>query len=140
MCSQLRQRPRRNSSDSVETSSSSEEVIHSDSLKKGALNSALTELRGLVHDLLRKEAKGACLSCGSDANEKIRMEVLVHKTQEQNEKLERRLKELEDLGKRKDDEILDVKSKVNNCITIMLDNCVSQDDTSNEALKKGVDA
>ena len=39
LCSQLRQRPRRNSNDSVETSSSSEKVIHSDSLKKGALNS-----------------------------------------------------------------------------------------------------
>ena len=35
LCSQLRQRPRRNSNDSNETSSSSEEVIHSDSLKKG---------------------------------------------------------------------------------------------------------
>ena len=112
LCSQLRQRPRRNSNDSIETSSSSEEVIHSDSLKKGALNSALTELRGLVHDLLRKEAKGACLSCGADSNEKIRMEVQLHKTTEQNEKLERRLKEQENLGKQKDDEILDVKSKV----------------------------
>ena len=112
LCSQLRQRPRRNSSDSVETSSSSEEIIHSDSLKKGALDSALTELRGLVHDLLRKEAKGACLSCGADSNDKIRMEVQLHKTQEANEKLERRLKEMEDLSKRKDDEILDVKSKV----------------------------
>jgi len=112
LCSQLRQRPRRNSNDSVETSSSSEEVIHSDSLKKGALNSALTELRGLVHDLLRKEAKGACLSCGADSNEKIRMEVQLHKTTEQNEKLERRLKERENLGKQKDDEILDVKSKL----------------------------
>ena len=81
--------------------------------QQGALNDALTELRGLVHDLLRKEAKGACLSCGADSNEKIRMEVAIHKTQEKNEKLERRLKELEDLGKRKDDEILDVKSKVN---------------------------
>ena len=40
------------------------------------------------------------------------MEVKIHKTQEENEKLERRLKEVEDLGKRKDDEILDVKSKV----------------------------
>ena len=70
------------------------------------------ELKGLVHDLLRKEAKGACLACGADTNEKLRMEVKIHKTQEENEKLERRLKELEDLGKRKDDEILDVKSKV----------------------------
>ena len=117
LCSQLRQRPRRNSNDSVETSSSSEEVIHSDSLKKGALNSALTELRGLVHDLLRKEAKGACLSCGADSNEKIRMEVQLHKTTEQNEKLERRLKERENLGKQKDDEILDVKSKVGSILS-----------------------
>ena len=78
----------------------------------GALDSALTELRGLVHDLLRKEAKGACLSCGADSNEKIRMEVQLHKTTEQNEKLERRLKEQEHLGKAKDDELLDIKSKV----------------------------
>ena len=120
LCSQLRQRPRRNSNDSVETSSSSEEVIHSDSLKKGALNSALTELRGLVHDLLRKEAKGACLSCGADSNEKIRMEVQLHKTTEQNEKLERRLKERENLGKQKDDEILDVKSKVGSILSFLL--------------------
>ena len=40
------------------------------------------------------------------------MEVQLHKTTEQNEKLERRLKEQENLGKQKDDEILDVKSKV----------------------------
>ena len=83
------------------------------SLKNGALNSALLELRGLVHDLLRKEAKGACLACGADSNEKIRMEIQLHKTAEQNEKLERRLKEAQDLAKRKDDEILDFKSKVN---------------------------
>ena len=81
-------------------------------LSREKLNSAMIELKGLVHDLLRKEAKGACLACGADSNEKIRMEVQLHKTQEQNEKLERRLKEVEDLGKRKDDEILDIKSKV----------------------------
>ena len=112
LCSQLRQRTRRNSNDSLETSSSSEEIVHPDSLKSGSLSSAMHELKGLVHDLLRKEAKGACLACGADTNEKLRMEVKIHKTQEENEKLERRLKELEDLGKRKDDEILDVKSKV----------------------------
>jgi len=111
LCSQLRQRTRRNSNDSLETSSSSEEIVHPDSLKSGSLTSAMHELKGLVHDLLRKEAKGACLACGADTNEKIRMEVKIHKTQEENEKLERRLKEVEDLGKRKDDEILDVKSK-----------------------------
>jgi hypothetical protein len=109
---QLRQRTRRNSTDSNQTSSSSEEILHPDSLKAGALNSALQELRGLVHDLLRKEAKGACLACGSDTSEKIRMEIQLHKTQELNEKMERRLKEQDDLAKRKDDEILDLKSKV----------------------------
>ena len=62
--------------------------------------------------MLRKEAKGTCLACGADSNDKIRMEVQLHKTQEQNEKLERRLKEQEDLNKRKDDELLEVKSKV----------------------------
>ena len=41
------------------------------------------------------------------------MEIQIHKTQEHNEKLERRLKEQEDLNKRKDDELLEVKSKVN---------------------------
>jgi len=112
LCSQLRQRTRRNSNESVETSSSSEEILHTDSIKSGALNSALHELRGLVHDLLRKEAKGACLACGADSNDKIRMEVQLHKTQEQNEKLERRLKEQEDLNKRKDDELLEAKSKL----------------------------
>ena len=96
----------------METSSSSEEILHTDSIKSGALNSALHELRGLVHDLLRKEAKGACLACGADSNDKIRMEVQLHKSQEQNEKLERRLKEQEDLNKRKDDELLEAKSKV----------------------------
>ena len=52
------------------------------------------------------------MACGADSNDKIRMEVQLHKTQEQNEKLERRLKEQEDLNKRKDDELLEVKSKV----------------------------
>ncbi len=112
ICSQLRQRTRRNSSESVETTSSSEEVGHSSALKPGSLDSALQELRGLVHDLLRKEAKGTCLSCGADSNDKIRMEVQLHKTQEQKEKLERRLKDAEDQNKRKDDEILELISKL----------------------------
>ena len=59
LCSQIRQsRTRRNSNESIETSSSSEEILHPDSLTAGALNSALHELRGLVHDMLRKESKG----------------------------------------------------------------------------------
>ncbi len=33
------------------------------------------ELRGLLHDLLRKESKGACISCGGDSNERLRLEV-----------------------------------------------------------------
>jgi hypothetical protein len=38
------------------------------------------ELKGLLHDLLRKEAKGSCITCGADVNEKLRLEVREHKT------------------------------------------------------------
>lgn len=112
LCGQLRQRTRRNSGDSVATSSSSDELLHPDSLKTGMLNQGLQELRGLVHDLLRKEAKGACLACGADTNEKIRLEIQLHKTTEQYEKMQRVLKQQEDASKKKDDEILDLKSKL----------------------------
>ncbi len=40
----------------------------------------LQELKGLLHDLLRKEAKGSCITCGADVNEKLRLEVREHKT------------------------------------------------------------
>ena len=119
ICGQLRRREkqRRNSSDSlgvdtVSSSSSSDEPTTANSVKAGHLGGAVQELRGLVHDILRKEAKGACLACGGDRDEKLRLEVQLHKTTEAKEKLERVQKQKEDEAKRKDEEILDLKSKV----------------------------
>ena len=66
----------------------------------------------MLHDLLRKESKGACLSCGGDANEKLRLEVQLHKATEAKEKAERSIKQMEDEAKRKDEEIMELKSKV----------------------------
>merc|ERR1719234_2985734 len=64
MCSLLRQRgsggkQRRNSTDSLETTSSSEEPRASQ-VRVGLLHEVMQELKGLLHDILRKEAKGSC--------------------------------------------------------------------------------
>merc|ERR1719187_3104200 len=66
MCAILRQRgkQRRNSSDSLDTTSSSEEG--GATLRAGLLAATLQELKGLLHDILRKEAKGCCPACGAD--------------------------------------------------------------------------
>ena len=79
MCAILRQRgkQRRNSSDSLDTTSSSEEPV---SVKAGLLQTVMQELKGLLHDILRKEAKGSCPSCGADVNDRIKLEVQLHKT------------------------------------------------------------
>ena len=65
-----------------------------------------------MHDLLRREAKGACLACGGDANERLRLEVQLHKGTEAREKAERRMKAMGEEAKRKDEEILELKGKV----------------------------
>jgi len=106
----LRQRgkQRRASGDSVETTSSSEEV----NISVGTLTAVLQELKGLLHDLLRVEAKGTCLTCGADSNQKIKLEVELHRTQESHEKLERQLKQHEESAKKRDDEIRDLMSKL----------------------------
>ncbi|XP_059090852.1 bicaudal D-related protein homolog [Tigriopus californicus] len=118
LCGQLRRREkqRRNSSDSLDnetvSSSSSDEPATAQSMKSGILNGAVQEIRGLIHDLLRKESKGACLACGGDKDEKLRLEIQLHKTTEAKEKLERTLKQNVDDAKRKDDEITQLKSKL----------------------------
>ena len=91
-------------------SSSSDEVQNA--LKAGLLKTVVQELKGLLHDLLRKEAKGSCLSCGADGNERIKLEVQLHKSTENHEKLERRMRQQEDEAKRKAEEIIDLKGKV----------------------------
>ena len=39
-------------------------------LQVGLLQSVMQELKGLLHDILRKEAKGNCLICGADSNDR----------------------------------------------------------------------
>ena len=69
-------------------------------------------MRGLLHDLMRKESKGACLTCGADTNERLRMEVQLHKMTEAKEKLERNMKAKEEEAKKKDEQILDLTSSI----------------------------
>ena len=116
MCSLLRQRgsgkQRRNSTDSLETTSSSEEPRASQ-VRVGLLHEVMQELKGLLHAILRKEAKGTCPSCGADVNDRMKLEIQLHKTQENFEKLERDLKKKEEEAKASDNEIKDLLSKVN---------------------------
>jgi len=121
LCGQLRRREkqRRTSSDSLDvdstvssSSSSTDELTTIASVKPGILNSSVQEMRGLLHDLMRKESKGACLTCGADTNERLRMEVQLHKMTEAKEKLERNMKAKEEEAKKKDEQILDLTSKI----------------------------
>ena len=41
------------------------------SIQPGILNGCVQEMRGLLHDLMRKESKGTCLTCGADTNERL---------------------------------------------------------------------
>ena len=114
MCGILRQRgkQRSRSTDSLDTTSSSEEpqVNH---VKAGLLLDVMQELKGLLHDILRKEAKGSCASCGADVNDRMKLEIQLHKTQENFERMERDLKKKEDESKAREDEIRELMSKVN---------------------------
>jgi len=113
MVATLRQRgkQRRSSSDSLDTTTSSEEPPVSQ-VKVGLLHGVLQELKGLLHDILRKEAKGSCPACGADVNERMKMEIQLHKTQENFEKLERDLKKKEEESKARENEIKDLLSKL----------------------------
>jgi len=113
MCGILRQRgkQRRNSSDSLDTTSSSEEP-QANNVKVGLLHSVMQELKGLLHDILRKEAKGSCPACGTDVNDRLKLEVQLHKTTEAFEKLERTLKKKEDESKAREDEMRALLSKL----------------------------
>ena len=106
-----RGKQRRSSSDSLATTTSSEEPPVS-SVKVGLLHRVMQELKGLLHDILRKEAKGSCPACGADVNERMKMEIQLHKTQENFEKLERDLKKKEEESKARENEIKDLLSKV----------------------------
>jgi len=113
MCGILRQRgkQRSRSTDSLDTTSSSEEpqVNH---VRAGLLLDVMQELKGLLHDILRKEAKGSCASCGADVNDRMKLEIQLHKTQENFERMERDLKKKEDESKAREDEIRELMSKL----------------------------
>merc|ERR1719228_896839 len=113
MCGILRQRgkQRRNSSDSLDTTSSSEEPRASQ-VRVGLLHEVMQELKGLLHDILRKEAKGSCPACGADVNDRLKLEVQLHKTTENFEKLERNLKKKEDESRAREDEMRELMSKL----------------------------
>ena len=85
-------------------------------MQPGILNGCVQEMRGLLHDLMRKESKGTCLTCGADTNERLRMEVQMHKMTEAKEKLERNMKAKEEEAKKKDEQILDLTNKVKKCL------------------------
>merc|ERR1711997_783629 len=62
--------------------------------------------------ILRKEAKGSCASCGADVNDRMKLEIQLHKTQENFERMERDLKKKEDESKAREDEIRELMSKL----------------------------
>jgi len=103
-----RGKQRHNSGDSISTTSSSEEP----NVVVGTLTNIVQELKGLLHDILRKEAKGTCITCGADNNQKIKLEVELHRTTENYERLQRDLKKQEDQAKARDLEIRDLVSKL----------------------------
>merc|ERR1719278_1517618 len=113
MCGILRQRgkQRSRSTDSLDTTSSSEEP-QVNQVKAGLLLDVMQELKGLLHDILRKEAKGSCASCGADVNDRMKLEIQLHKTQENFERMERDLKKKEDESKAREDEIRELMSKL----------------------------
>jgi len=113
MCGMLRHRgkQRRNSGDSLDTTSSSEEP-HTNQVKAGLLAGVMQELKGLLHDILRKEAQGACPTCGTDVNDRLKLEIQLHKTTESFEKMERTLKKKEDESKNREDEMRELLSKL----------------------------
>merc|ERR1712079_645236 len=81
-------------------------------VKVGLLHGVLQELKGLLHDILRKEAKGSCPACGADVNDRLKLEVQLHKTTENFEKLERNLKKKEDESRAREDEMRALLSKL----------------------------
>jgi len=126
-----RGKQRRCSGDSVETTSSSEG--DAPYVGVGTLTQVLQELRGLLHDLLRKDAKGTCITCGQDSNDKLKLEVELHRTTESYEKLQRQLKMKEDDAKKREDEMRDLLSKLS-VTEIKLKSAEEERDTLREDL------
>nr|XP_045626224.1 bicaudal D-related protein homolog isoform X2 [Procambarus clarkii] len=104
MIDQLRHR-RRNSLTSLSTNSSDE--LSPDKLKSGVLGGVVRELRGLVRDLLRREAQGECASCGR-SEDRLQLEQEVHRALEAVDKLNIELADVKDKLKGKTEEAADL--------------------------------
>eukprot|EP00096_Caligus_rogercresseyi_P002625 TRINITY_DN14815_c0_g1_i1.p1 TRINITY_DN14815_c0_g1~~TRINITY_DN14815_c0_g1_i1.p1 ORF type:complete len:496 (+),score=157.11 TRINITY_DN14815_c0_g1_i1:81-1490(+) len=121
-CQRLRQEGGKfKSGDSTSSSSNEDSGIEwseEDELRLGNLNLVVTDLKGIIQGLLRKNKgssnEACCPSCGSSTtdDEKRRLETLLHRTNESFEKLERTLKQKEEETKRRDEEIVELKSKL----------------------------
>nr|XP_053626205.1 bicaudal D-related protein homolog [Cherax quadricarinatus] len=108
MIDQLRHR-RRNSLTSLSTNSSDE--LTPDKLKSGVLGGVVRELKGLVRDLLRREAQGECAACGR-SEDRLQLEQEVHRALEAVDKLNIELADAKDKLKAKSDEAADLSHQV----------------------------
>ncbi|XP_042227044.1 bicaudal D-related protein homolog isoform X2 [Homarus americanus] len=108
MIDQLRHR-RRNSLTSLSTNSSDE--LTPDKLKNGVLGSVFHDLKGLVRDLLRREAQGQCGSCGR-GEDRVQLEQEVHRALEAVDKLNIELNDVKDKLKAKGEEAAELGHQV----------------------------
>ena len=119
LCGQLRQgsqRLRRNSTESLKGSTSSEDDYTINSVHVGFLNDIVLELKGLVHGMLRRgmQNNNLPLEVASCDENLLKMEADLHRTTENCEKLSITLRQNEMEIKRKDEEIADQQSRVRN--------------------------
>lgn len=115
MSALIRQRERKFrsvSGDSLETSSSSSVEIQK--MKVGQLEQAVSELKCLLLELLRKQSRSpsACGTCGRSLEEKLALERELHQTLELIERGKIGLKQAELEAKKKEEQIQGVKSKL----------------------------
>ncbi|KAB7504933.1 Bicaudal D-related-like protein [Armadillidium nasatum] len=102
---------RRNSLTSISTNSSDEFTVNN--LKPGVLKETAQELKGLIRQLLRREAKGQCSACGRSAPEdKIQMEQEIHKALEALDKLNIELADKTEKLKNKTDEVDQLQQQI----------------------------
>uniref|UniRef100_T1JL17 Uncharacterized protein n=1 Tax=Strigamia maritima TaxID=126957 RepID=T1JL17_STRMM len=105
MCEQLRQQ--RGS-----CSSSSSEEISSAQIKVGMLTEVMKQMRGLIHDFMRKDSRKICLACGDGPTERENLEKEIAVTKDTVERMQRTLREKDDILKTKTEEIVDLSGKL----------------------------
>jgi len=118
MCALIRDRERKGRiidyQDSMDTSSSSVSVHI---LRSGQLSMVVQEIKGLIHDLIRKERKhmvgeGGCPNCGKTEDQRLQLEKQLHRTREQLDRGSIEMKQAELASKRQEDELQNLRSKL----------------------------